>query len=177
MAREHNDAISLLDDLIATVALNSPYYTVKVRGSRAITRRISPLIFAAGIYISPTWKLEYEVQQLRGCHSTLEHARIEMGCHTTRPLLVASLVSFLTAMAPHIDIAHLLGQISGWKFDDLGITIRQRLCEALYAAGRTSRGCEVVLEMEKTFGKEVYTSKPVTSWVSGDSALPGLQYI
>jgi len=80
-------------------------------------------------------------------------------------------------MAPYIDIARLLGQISGWKFDDLGIIIRQRLCEALYAAGRTSRGGEVVLEMAKTFRKEVYRRKPIVSCVSGESAFPSLSSI
>jgi len=108
---------------------------------------------------------------------SFERARIEMGRHTARPLLVASLVSFLTVMAQYIDIVCLLGQTPGWKFDGLGITIRQRLCVALYAAGRTREGSEVVLEMTKTFGKEVYTSKSVTNWVSGESSLPGLLYI
>ena len=118
-----------------------------------------------------------ECSNYEGAIRSFEREQIEMVRCTTRPFLVALLVSFLTAMAQYIEMVRLLGQTSGWKFNDLGIVIQQRLREALYAACRTSRRGEVVLEMAKIFGKEVHTSKPVTSWVSGDSALPGLQYI
>ena len=56
--------------------------------------------------------------------------------------------------------------MSGWKFDNLDITIRQRLCEALYAGGRKKAARESLLEMVNTFGEEVYTTEPITKWVS-----------
>ena len=38
-------------------------------------------------------------------------------------------------------LEHDSWQITGWKFDDLGIKIRQQLCEALYAASRAKQAC------------------------------------
>ena len=57
--------------------------------------------------------------------------------------------------------------MSGWKFDNLHITVRQRLCEALYVAGRRKDADESLLEMVNSFDKEVYTSELITKWVSG----------
>ena len=62
--------------------------------------------------------------------------------------------------------------MTGWKFDDLSIRIRQRLCEALYAAGHTNQAGDSLLKMIHLFNKEVYTSKEITRWVSGASDLP-----
>ena len=59
--------------------------------------------------------------------------------------------------------------MSGWKFENLHITIRQRLCEALYAGGRKKDAIESLLEMVNTFGEEVYMSEPITKWVSRES--------
>lgn len=59
--------------------------------------------------------------------------------------------------------------MSGWKFDDLRITVWKRLCEALYAAGLEKDSIEDLLEMTNTFDKEIYTSEPMTKWVSGVS--------
>ncbi|KAN0088012.1 WD40-repeat-containing domain protein, partial [Tylopilus felleus] len=56
--------------------------------------------------------------------------------------------------------------MSGWKFDDLHIAVRQRLCEALYAAGRTKDSSEALLDMLNTFDEEIYMSAPITQWVS-----------
>ncbi|KAN0087988.1 hypothetical protein V8E55_006609 [Tylopilus felleus] len=56
--------------------------------------------------------------------------------------------------------------MSGWKIDNLHITVRQRLCEALYAAGHTERAGESLLEMVNSFDEEVYTNKLTTEWVS-----------
>ena len=64
-----------------------------------------------------------------------------------------------------------LWQISGWKFDDLDITIRQRLCEALYAAGRPKDAGESLLKTVNTFDEVVYMSEPVNKWVSGEFIL------
>ena len=61
--------------------------------------------------------------------------------------------------------------MSGWKSDNLHIAVRQRLCEALYAAGRRKDAEESLLEMVHSFDKEVYTSKLITKWVSGESTL------
>ena len=58
--------------------------------------------------------------------------------------------------------------MSGWKFDNLHITVQQRLCEALYVAGRRKDAAESLLEM---VNKEVYTSELITKWVSGVSIL------
>ena len=84
-------------------------------------------------------------------------------------LLVISLVSFLTGVLP--ETAHCTRQITGWKFDNLGITIRQRMCEALYSAGRTKEAGESLLELVNTFGKEVYMNAAVVDWVSGEFTL------
>ena len=46
--------------------------------------------------------------------------------------------------------------------------IQQRLCEALYAAGRTKDAGESLLKMLDTFGKERYMSGPLTKWISGE---------
>ena len=61
--------------------------------------------------------------------------------------------------------------MSGWKFDNLHITVWQRLCEALHVAGRRKDADESLLEMVNNFEKEVYTSEPITKWVSGVSIL------
>ena len=46
--------------------------------------------------------------------------------------------------------------------------IRQRLCEALYAAGRTKDAGESLLKMANTFDEDVYLSLPITGWISGE---------
>ena len=64
---------------------------------------------------------------------------------------------------------HHLRQISGWKFDDLDITIRRRLCEALHAAGRTNDAGESLSEIVNTVEEEVYSMRwPITPLVSGE---------
>ena len=61
--------------------------------------------------------------------------------------------------------------MSGWNFDKLHITVRQRLCEALYVAGRRKDADESLLEMANSFQEEVYASELITKWVSGESIL------
>lgn len=58
--------------------------------------------------------------------------------------------------------------MSGWKFDNLHITVWQRLCEALHAVGRKKDAGEFLLEMVNTLDEEIYSSKPITKWVSGE---------
>ena len=59
--------------------------------------------------------------------------------------------------------------MSGWKFDNLHITVRQHLCEALYAGGREEVARESPLELVNIFGEEVYMTEP--KWVSRESIL------
>ena len=110
-----------------------------------------------------------ENSDYEGAIQLFERARAQMPQHASRPPLLVSLVSFVTVMLRLIEISHLLCQISGWKFDDLNITIQRRLCEALYAAGRTNEGGESLLKMVNTFDEEVYVSGSITKWVSGES--------
>jgi hypothetical protein len=46
--------------------------------------------------------------------------------------------------------------------------IRQRLCDSLYAAGRTKDAGESLLKMANTLDKEGYMSGPLIKWVSGE---------
>ena len=59
----------------------------------------------------------------------------------------------------------LVLQISGWKFDDLTVTIQQRLCEALFAADRIKEAGEAVLRIVDQEGN---MTKLVETWVSGE---------
>ena len=61
--------------------------------------------------------------------------------------------------------------MSGWKFGDIHIRVRQRLCEALYAAGRKDDAGESLLDLVNVFDEEVNTSVPVAKWVSGVGVL------
>ena len=60
--------------------------------------------------------------------------------------------------------------MSGWKCDNLYITVRQRLCEALYIAGRRKDAEESLLELVNNF-EEVYTRELIAKWVSGELIL------
>ena len=64
MAGEHDDAISRVDDVIAMVRDNSICYVVQARAQRANTRRIPPLTFLVGVYVSPHRKLAHGVSPL-----------------------------------------------------------------------------------------------------------------
>ncbi|KAG8221675.1 WD40-repeat-containing domain protein [Butyriboletus roseoflavus] len=69
-------------------------------------------------------------------------------------------------MRYYVGLPIFISLISGWKCDDIGITIQQRLCEALYAAGHTKEGGKSLLTMVNTFDEKVYVSGPITKWVS-----------
>jgi hypothetical protein len=58
--------------------------------------------------------------------------------------------------------------MSGWKFDDLDITIRQCLCEALFAAGRRNEAGESLLEIVSGVDEALYTREPLATWVPGE---------
>ena len=49
--------------------------------------------------------------------------------------------------------------------------IRQRLCEALFAADCAQQASESLLKMTHLFGEEGYPSESITNWVLGGSAL------
>ena len=57
-------------------------------------------------------------------------------------------------------------QISRWKFNELGITIQQRLCEALRAAGRANDASEYFLDFVNSLDETVYASPSITEWIS-----------
>ena len=65
-----------------------------------------------------------------------------------------------------------LWQISGWNFDNLDVTVRQRLCEALYAAGCIKEAGESLLDMANTTNEDVYMAGPIVTWVSGKLCYP-----
>ena len=51
----------------------------------------------------------------------------------------------------------------------MDITIRQRFCEALYAAGRIKEAGESLLDIAN---KDIYMTGPIVTWVSGKSCYP-----
>ena len=57
--------------------------------------------------------------------------------------------------------------MSGWKFDNLGATIRQNLCEALYAAGRTKDAVEYFHQMSSELGGEANLHGEHLEWAMG----------
>ncbi|KAF8122511.1 hypothetical protein EV363DRAFT_1360163, partial [Boletus edulis] len=116
MAGEHLDAISRVDDLIATVSFNSICYMVQ-----------------AYMYLL-LGNSQMESNDYEAAIQSFECARAQIRDHVGRPFFVISL-------------------ITGWKFDNLDITIRQHLCEALFAVGRTDQAGEYLLDMINTSDK------------------------
>lgn len=106
------------------------------------------------------------------------HTIIRRGIGTDRNVTLhrASTISYLIGKPP-VDYPttcrqwYRLSQIARWKFDDLATTIQQRLCDALYAAGRTKDAGESLFKLVNTFDEEVYVSGPITEWVSGEFIL------
>ncbi|KAF8557067.1 TPR-like protein [Imleria badia] len=92
--------------------------------------------------------LHMESQDYQGAIQSFERVRAQARPCVSRALLVVSL-------------------ISGWKFDDFDITIRQRHCEALYAAGHIKEAGKSLLDIVDTINKDVYTSGPIITWGSG----------
>ena len=52
------------------------------------------------------------------------------------------------------------------------MTVRQRLCEALYAAGRMKEVGESLLDLVNTVDEDVYMTGPIVTRVSGKSCYP-----
>ena len=109
-----------------------------------------------------------ETRDYEGAIRSFERARAQMRTHSSRALLVISLVSSLTAIFQRIEMTYSPGQISGWRLDDFDITIRQRLCEALYAAGRIKEAGESLLNIVNTVGEDVC----IVTWVPGKLCYP-----
>lgn len=97
-----------------------------------------------------------ESSDYQGAIQLFEHAQDQMQYYVGPPLISISLVCFLPITSHHLHASHCLQQISGWKFDDIGIKIQQRLCEALFAAGRTKKAGESLLNIVNTFDEKVY---------------------
>jgi tetratricopeptide (TPR) repeat protein len=116
--------------------------------------------------------LRMESGDYEGAIRSFERARAQIRPRTSRALLVVSLVSSLTAVLQRIEMTYELWQISGWKFDDLDITVRQRLSEALYAAGRIKDAGESLLNIVNTVDEDVYMTGAIITWVSGKSRYP-----
>ena len=102
-----------------------------------------------------------------GAIQLFERARDQSRSHTNETLSVVSLVSDLMAIFQCIEIARNLEQISGWKFDELNMTVRQRLCDALHAAGRIEEAGKALLNTVNFFDQGVYMAEPVITWLSG----------
>ncbi|KAF8439723.1 hypothetical protein L210DRAFT_3504191 [Boletus edulis BED1] len=84
-----------------------------------------------------------ECGEYGGAIESFELAQAKMRDHGSQLLLIISL-------------------IFGWQFDNMNIMIRQRLCEALYTAGRTKDAVECFNQMMGELGGEANLR-----WVSG----------
>jgi hypothetical protein len=102
-----------------------------------------------------------------GAIRSFKRARAQLRPHTSRALSMISLVSFLVATLQRIEIDLHRCQISGWRFEDLDMMIRQRLCEALHAAGRTDEAGESLLNIVNSVD-EGYMREPLATWVPGE---------
>ncbi|KAF8435996.1 hypothetical protein L210DRAFT_3549787 [Boletus edulis BED1] len=114
MAGEHPDAISRVDDLIATVSFNSTCYVVQFQ--------------KAYMYLL-LGNSQMECGDHDGAIQSFERARAQKRDYLRLPLFAISL-------------------ITGWKFDNLDITVRQRLCEALNAVGRINDAAKCFHELK-----------------------------
>ncbi|KAF8124042.1 hypothetical protein EV363DRAFT_1178499 [Boletus edulis] len=76
-----------------------------------------------------------ECSDYEGAIESFEHTRAHMQPYGSQQLLMISL-------------------IIGWQFADVDMTIKQRLCDALYAAGRTKDAVESFSQMTSELGGE-----------------------
>ena len=167
MAGEHPDAISRVDDLIATIPLNSTCYVVQARAHALPCSEYYHSHFQQAYMYLLLGNSHMGCSNYESAIQSFEHARVQMRYYGGGPLLVLSLVSTLVVVLERIETAHRLCQISGWNFDNLHVTIRQRLCEALHAAGRMTDAGESLLNLVKTLDEEVYMTGPIAEWISG----------
>ena len=106
-----------------------------------------------------------EIGDVKGAIELFTHARAQMRYYAGPELFTISFVGFSAAILQCIGNTHGPLQISGWKFDGLDIVIRQRLCDALYAAGRTQDAGESLLAMVNTLEEAVDPN--IAQWISG----------
>ena len=109
-----------------------------------------------------------ENNNYEGAIQSFMDARARLRVFPSEALFVVSLASSSRA---HRKSTHVLGQISGWKFDTLDFTTQQRLCEALYSARRNKDAEESLLKLVNTSKKEVYMRRDVVEWISGELSL------
>ena len=119
MAEDHDNAISRVDDLIATLHLNSICYVVQAREHRATT---------AAIYASSPWKLAREEGLVQYDRSSVHEPYLTSHESCTLDYLTGRLPKGYIAT---IEIDCHRCQISVWKFEYPDIMTRQPLCEAL----------------------------------------------
>ncbi|KAF8435985.1 hypothetical protein L210DRAFT_3505969 [Boletus edulis BED1] len=142
------------------------------------------VILRLGDLIDTIERSDYE-----GAIQSFESARAQIRHYENRPLLVVSLVRLSMAVLHCVEIAYDLLYMSGWKFDDLNITIRQRLCESLYAAGHTKDAVECYHQMASESNGETKLHGERLEWALnfrqrsfkeleclGDTAADALQY-
>lgn len=116
------------------------------------------------IYIS-SGKLANGEQRLRGCDSIVRACTVILRGASSLCHFIGKLPTNCLSMCGQ----HSSSLTDIWlDFNYLGITIRQRLCEALYAAGHTKEGAESLLEMVNIFDEEVHTRGPIIKWISGE---------
>ena len=95
MAGEHRDAISRVDDLIATVHYNSICYVVQARGHGLPRDEYHHLHLQQAYMYLLLGNLQMERSDYEGAIQSFEHARAQIRHNESRSLLVVSLVSFL----------------------------------------------------------------------------------
>lgn len=103
-----------------------------------------------------------------GAIHSLERARQQVRPYPNQSLFVVSLVSFLTHLSQHTNLAHCLSQVSGWNFDALDIKIRQCLCEALYAADRIEHAVEYFHQLASELGEGTSSGNEYSQWAHGE---------
>ncbi|KAN0078203.1 hypothetical protein V8E55_010260 [Tylopilus felleus] len=115
---------------------------------------------------SPTAAVRYNST----CHTIQAYMYLLLGNTHIESSDYESAIDLLERARAHVQpgqdrLPLVVSLMSGWKFDDFHITVRQRLCEALYVSGRRKDAAESLLEMVNGFD-EVYTSELITKWVS-----------
>ena len=104
-----------------------------------------------------------EIGEYECAVQSFKHARDKLSDRMDQPLLIISLVYSL--LSESITTGSYLSQISGWKFDELAITIQLRLCEVLLSVGRTKEAGESVLRIVE---QGVSKTESIKTCVSGE---------
>ncbi|KAF8554548.1 protein prenylyltransferase, partial [Imleria badia] len=117
--------------------------------------------------------LRMESRHYEGAIRSFERAQAQMRPHASQALLWVSLITgwkfddlgitIRQQLSEALYAASRAKQITGWKSDDL---VRQDLCDALYAVSRARQAGESLLRMTHLFNEEVYINKDFIQWVS-----------